>query len=163
MAKSDDTDETDAQSNGHKDAEPITPEVEHSAMDVATQSMADPLQSLPDWMKTEVSYSDYGDSSLTINKRGCQVIADYLDLEINGEVLTSAEETDFEYAYHKCTVITDDGKEYVGHGVARADGNDQPEEAGWKLSMLAETRAFKRSVKLATGGGIRAFVEATNE
>jgi hypothetical protein len=130
------------------------------AMDVARNSLADPLETLPGWMKTEVSYSDRGDSSITINKRGTEVIANYLDLEPDFEVITSAEDTDFEYAYHKCTVEKPDGRTFEGYGTARADGNDQAEDDGWKLEMMAQTRAYKRAVKFATGDGIQAFVEA---
>jgi len=130
------------------------------AMDVVQRSLSDPLETLPGWMKTEVSYSDRGDSSTTINKRGCEVIANFLGLEPSFDVLTSAEETDFEYAYHSCTVETEGGKTFTGYGVARADGKDQAENDGWKLEMMAQTRAYKRAVKFATGDGIAAFVEA---
>ena len=152
--------EPNAEDTAAADTENNLQSNDQTAMDVATASMADPLETLPGWMRTEVSYSDYGDSSYTINKRGCQVIADYLDLQIDIEPLTTVEDSDWEYSYYKAIAKDTDGNEYVGHGVARADGNDQPEDAGWKLEMLAETRAFKRAVKLATGGGIRAFVEA---
>lgn len=135
-------------------------ERQSDAMQIARNNLADPLETLPDWMKTEVSYSDRGDSSITINKRGCEVISNYLDLEPDFEVLTSAEESGFDHAYYKCVVTSTDGKTYEGYGTARADGNDQAEDAGWKIEMMAQTRAFKRAVKFATGDGIEAFVEA---
>jgi len=159
-----DAEVVDHSENGAEDTEDALDASEASdaqtAMDVATQSLSDPLDTLPEWMKTEVSYNDRGDSSTTINKRGCEVIANFLNLEPDFEVLTSAEETDFEYAYHSCTVTTDDGKTFTGYGTARADGSDQGENEGWKVEMMAQTRAYKRAVKFATGDGIEAFVEA---
>jgi len=123
----------------------------------AARSMQDPLSTLPGWMITEVSYSDRGDTTTTVNKRGCQVIASYLNLEYETDDTTRASDTDFEYAEFECTVTKPDGRTFTGHGTAKADGDDQNEGDGWKLDMLAETRAFKRAVKGATGGGIEAF------
>jgi len=123
----------------------------------AARSMQDPLSTLPGWMITEVSHSDRGDTTTTVNKRGCQVIASYLNLEYETDDTTRASDTDFEYAEFECTVTKPDGRTFTGHGTAKADGDDQNEGDGWKLDMLAETRAFKRAVKGATGGGIEAF------
>lgn len=119
----------------------------------------DPLDVLPGWMKTEVSYSGHGDSSTTINKRGCQVIAEYLGLAVERVAITPAHETDFDYAYYKATAVKPDGREFTAYGAARADSDDQDEQEGWKLDMMAGTRAYKRAVKAATGGGIEAFAK----
>lgn len=126
-------------------------------------SLKDPLESLPGWMKTQVSYADRGDSSTTINKRGCQVIAEYLGLEVETEALTRAEETDFDYATFKATVEKPDGRTFTGYGTARSTDSDQGDGSGWKLNMMSETRAFKRCVKAATGGGIEAFAKEQEE
>lgn len=135
--------------------------VPESATDLssALRITNDPLDVLPGWMKTEVSYSGRGDSSTTVNKRGCQVIAEYLGLEVSREAITPAHETEFEYAYYKATAVKPDGREFTAHGAARADGDDQNENEGWKLDMMAGTRAYKRAVKTATGGGIEAFAK----
>jgi hypothetical protein len=119
----------------------------------------DPLDTLPGWMITEVSYSDRGDTTTTVNKRGCQVIANYLGLDYETTPEVAAHETDFEYATYKAVVRKPNGNTYTGYGSARADGDDQPESAGWKLDMMASTRAYKRAVKGATGGGIEAFAK----
>lgn len=156
-----DTDAMDTTDAQHTQEIDDTVNAEQSdAMQIARNNLADPLDTLPGWMKSEVSYSDRGDSSTTINKRGCEVIANYLDLEPDFEVITSAEESDFEHCYYRCVMTAPDGKTYEGYGTARADGNDQGEDAGWKIEMMAQTRAFKRAVKFATGDGIEAFVEA---
>jgi hypothetical protein len=120
----------------------------------------DPLNVLPSWMITDVTYQDRGDSSTTINKRGCKVIAEYLGLEeTDNEPIKTAGETDFEYATYRVEMTKPDGRSFTGHGTARADESDQGEDAGWKLDMMAETRAYKRAVKSATGGGIEAFAK----
>jgi len=119
----------------------------------------DPLSVLPSWMKSEVSYSDRGDSSVTVNKRGCQVIAEYLGIEPEFTAVKRAHETDFEFATYECVVTKQDGRTFRGTGTARATDADQGEDAGWKLNMMAETRAYKRAVKAATGGGLEAFVK----
>jgi len=152
-----DTEPVEPDKNG--DA-PDTTSNPDNAMQAATNSLSDPLETLHDWMKTEVSYSDRGDSSITSNKRGCEVIANFLNLEPSFDDITPAEETDFAYAYYSCTVENPEGQTYTGYGAARADGSDQGENDGWKLDMMAQTRAYKRAVKFATGDGIQAFVEA---
>lgn len=124
---------------------------------------SDPLDVLPGWMITQVSYNDRGDSSTTINKRGCQVIAEYLGLDmVDRDPIKRAHETDFEFATYEITMQKPDGRTFTGVGTARADDTDQGESAGWKLDMMAETRAYKRAVKSATGGGIEAFAKERN-
>jgi hypothetical protein len=121
---------------------------------------SDPLDVLPGWMTTQVSYNDRGDSSTTVNKRGCQVIAEYLGLDmVDRNVVKRAHETDFEFATYEITMKKPDGRTFTGTGTARADESDQGDGAGWKLDMMAETRAYKRAVKSATGGGIEAFAK----
>jgi hypothetical protein len=139
------------------DATEALPDEPPVGTDLSKGSMNDPLKTLPEWMITKVSYSDRGDTTTTVNKRGCQVIANYLGLETETEAITRASESEFEFAEFKATVTKPDGREYTGHGTARADGQDQGENDGWKLDMQAETRAYKRAVKAATGGGIEAF------
>lgn len=144
------------------EATPVpTEEVDSPAPDFANglDISKDPLKVLPGWMTTQVSYSDRGDSSTTVNKRGCQVIAEYLGLDPEIHAVKRAHETDFDFATYRCTVTKPDGRTFEGTGTARADSADQGEDAGWKLDMMAETRAYKRAVKAATGGGIEAFAK----
>jgi len=117
----------------------------------------DPLDVLPGWMIDQVNHGNGKQPHL--NKRGCQVIAEYVGLEIQTEAIISAHETDFEYAYYRATVTKPDGRMFVEHGAARVDGDDQTGEEAWGLDMQAETRAFKRGVKAATGGGLEAFAQ----
>lgn len=158
--------ETDGGTAEAVDAEPVgptnaeTPDVDLGGMSIG----ADPLNVLPGWMTTQVSYNDRGDSSTTVNKRGCQVIAEYLGLDmVDRNVVKRAHETDFDFATYEITLRKPDGREFTGTGTARADPADQGEDAGWKLDMMAETRAYKRAVKSATGGGIEAFAKEQGE
>lgn len=142
--------------------EVVPTEAEGESMDMVPSDVGidqDPLDVLPGWMTTTVDYSGRGDSSTTVNKRGCQVIAEYLGLEVVVESVTPAPETDFEHAHYRAEARTPDGRTFTAHGTARADGDDQEESEGWKLDMMAETRAYKRVVKNATGGGLKAFSE----
>lgn len=118
---------------------------------------SDPFDVLPGWMIDQVNHGNGKQPHL--NKRGCQVIVEYLGLEVQTEPVIPAYETDFEYAYYRATVTKPDGREFVEHGAARVDGDDQTEEEAWGLDMQAETRAFKRGVKAATGGGLEAFAQ----
>jgi len=126
---------------------------------VSADDLQDPLATLSDWMIDHIQSG--GKETPHLNKRGCQVIAEYLGLEeTDKEAIKTAGETDFEYATYRVEMTKPDGRSFTGYGTARADESDQGEDAGWKLNMLASTRAYKRAVKAATGGGIEAFAEA---
>lgn len=164
------SDETDGDDEAEVlDTEPVNDTPSEPAPDAPTpdfaeyNSLQDPLDSLPGWMKTEVSYPGRGDSSTTINKRGCQVIANYLGVDVQTDAIESAPSTGFEYAHYEAVAEHPDGRSATAHGVARADGVDQSEDDGWKVEMQAETRAYKRAVKQLTGGGVEAFAKEQEE
>jgi len=120
---------------------------------VKTDSLSDPLATVPDWMKTEIQHRN--GSSVDLNKRGTQVIARALDLVVTAECEVSAYESDFEYARYRASVRTPEGNLYnaVGDAHIKEQGNNRED-----LERLAETRAKKRCVKWVTGGGIEALV-----
>lgn len=116
--------------------------------------MADPLVTLPDWMKSEI---DHGrETSVDLNKRGTQVIANALNLVVKAVPEISAEETEYEYCRYRATVETPDGHIFNAVGDAHIDESGKNK---WDLERLAETRAKKRCIKWSTGGGIQAFVD----
>jgi len=114
----------------------------------------DPNNWLPSWMLTEIDHG--GQTSVDLNKRGTQVVSKALDVVPNAECVVEAHETDFEYAKYKATVERPNGDTYTAVGDAHIDesGNEK-----WDLERLAETRAKKRAVKWATGGGLEAIAQ----
>lgn len=115
----------------------------------------DPNKTLPHWMLTEIQHGN--DVSVDLNKRGTQVVASRLGLEVNAECEIEARETDFEYCRYRATARTEDGKEFTAVGDAHIDEDGKDK---WDLERLAETRAKKRAVKWSTAGGVKAFEDA---
>ncbi len=114
----------------------------------------DPLDVVPGYMIDEV------EGQPTINKRGYAVIANHFDIVVNAEPITTAGETDHEYAEFRARAWRkEDGPEhaYTGHATARAS-EDRSRMAD-NLNEMAETRAMKRAVAWASGVGILAWEE----
>ncbi|MFB1066463.1 hypothetical protein [Natrinema sp. H-ect4] len=88
-----------ARTTGEMETADATPDDVSEAVELqgdGSVPLEDPLSMLPGWMITEVSYNDRGDNSTTVNKRGCQVIARALDIEVQTTAVTRASESDFE-------------------------------------------------------------------
>lgn len=136
--------------------EPTADELVRQAVDM--ESLPDPLVTVPEWMTTTVDHGD--NQSVDLNKRGTQVIANALDYVVDAECEIEAIKTDFDYARYRATVTTPDGDEYTAVGDAHIKESGRNRE---DLERLAETRAKKRAVKWATGGGLQAFMEDSDE
>lgn len=96
-----------------------------------------------------------------INRKGYAVLAAHYNIGVTAEPVVRASESDFEYAEFQATAITRDGVKYSGFGSAhvdRMDGDDQ-----YLLNELAETRACKRALALATGVGVVSAEEMRGE
>jgi hypothetical protein len=122
--------------------------------DIPGSVQTDPLDVVPEYMVTEV------DGQPTINKRGYAVIANHFDIVVQSEAITTAGETDHEYAEFKATAWQkDNGPEqgYTGHATARVSEDRRGIENN--LNEMAETRAMKRGVAWASGVGILAWEE----
>ncbi|WP_435178051.1 hypothetical protein [Halorussus sp. AFM4] len=116
----------------------------------------DPLDVVPDYM------IDVVDGNPTINKRGYAVIAEHFDIVVRSEPVTTAGETDHEYAEFRARAWKKaDGPEsaYTGHATARASESRRGIEDN--LNEMAETRAMKRATAWASGVGILAWEEMT--
>lgn len=94
-----------------------------------------------------------------INRKGYAVLAEQYEIEVTREFVTYPSDTDFEYAEAEATAVTRDGRAYSGFGSASIERDDDPT----LLGELAETRAIKRSLALATGVGMTAVSELKNE
>ena len=114
----------------------------------------DPLDVVPEYMV------DYVEGQPAINKRGYAVIANRFDIAVEAEAITTAGETDHEYAEFKARAWKkEDGPEhaYTGHATARA--SEDRRGMADNLNEMAETRAMKRAVAWASGVGILAWEE----
>jgi len=113
----------------------------------------DPLALMPGWMKSEIQHGN-GDTGMDLNKKGTQVIADSQGYEVNAECEISARESEWEYCRYRATVETPDGRTYNAVGDCHIDEQGKNK---WDLERMAETRAKKRAVKWASGGGLEVF------
>jgi len=94
-----------------------------------------------------------------INRKGYAVLAEQYNIQVTREFVTYPSETDFTYAEAEATATTEDGREYCGFGSAHVDRDDDPN----LLGELAETRAQKRALAMATEVGMTAVSELKNE
>ena len=128
--------------------------VEELPAEMPDSVRTDPLDVVPEYMITEV------DGQPTINKRGYAAIAHRFDIVVRSEAITTAGETDHEYAEFKATAWKKgDGPEqgYTGHATARVSEDRSGIENN--LNEMAETRAMKRAVAWASGVGLLAWEE----
>lgn len=150
-------DSADSADSGEPSAKPSTapdPTSEELPAEMPDSVRTDPLDIIPGYMIDEV------EGQPTINKRGYAVIANRFDIVVQSEAITTAGETDHEYAEFKATAWKkEDGPEcgYTGHATARA--SEDRRGMADNLNEMAETRAMKRAVAWASGTGILAWEE----
>jgi hypothetical protein len=84
---------------------------------------------------------------------GYAAIARQADLRMDYDAVTRARETEYEHAEYEAVVTTPDGEVLARDmGTAHADLEDMT-DAEAHLDELAITRAYRRAIRLATGGG----------
>ena len=145
----------DADVDPTPEPEPEPPQTETAeAIDRLGESLEDdPLAILPGHMVDEIQ------GVPAINKRGYSMIAERYGIEVTTEILAFPWDNDAGRAVAKATARTEDGKTYTGHATASKGDGDMPEQ----LIELADTRAMKRAVSWASGLGIVAYEELTDE
>jgi hypothetical protein len=132
------------------------PDIETETADDALpeRSVADdPLNWVPGEFVDEI------DGTQAINRKGFEVLSHFYDVDVHAEVQVPPEETDFEFCRVKATATTDDRRECEAFGSAHVDRDDDP----WLLLEMADTRARKRALSIATGVGAVAVAELKNE
>lgn len=112
----------------------------------------DPLVWMPDEFTKTV------DGTVTITRKGYEVLAHHYDIRGGTELVVSPVETDMEYVVHKATVVDADGDEYSAYGEAHASDNGVE-----NITRMSDTRAYKRAVSRATGVGTVAIEELQGE
>jgi len=130
-----------AQDNSEADELPDDPSVADDPIDWVPGHFIDEIQGVP-----------------AINRKGYAVLAEQYGIQVTREFVTYPSETDFEFAEAEATAVTDDGREYCGFGSAHV-GRDDDEHL---LGELAETRAQKRALAMATGVGMVSVAEMKN-
>ena len=113
----------------------------------------DPLS----WMPGH--FIDSIDGTPAINRKGFEVLAHHYDISTSSTLEVPPEETDHEYVRVKATAETADGRTCDAYGSAHVDRGDDPE----LLLEMADTRARKRALSIATGVGVVAVEELRNE
>jgi len=132
------------------DAEAVSEDVAAEARDLPDRSVGqDPI----DWVPTE--FVDEIDGSQAINRKGFEVLSHFYDVSVSTEIVVPPEETGHEYCRAIATATTADGRECVAHGSAHVDRGDD----SYLLLEMADTRARKRSLSIATGVGAVAVEE----
>lgn len=132
------------------DAEPVDAEL--SPRDVTD----DPIS----WLEHNGEhFVDYvgRNSTPAINRKGFEVLSHFYEIDVHTELQVGPEETDFTFCRAKATATTPEGRECQAFGSAHVDRGDDAE----LLLEMADTRARKRALSIATGVGAVAVEEMT--
>lgn len=136
------------------DHSPSAGEDHDAEYELAERSVAeDPL----DWVPGD--FIDEIDGSLAINRKGFEVLSHFYGIDVRTEIEVPPEETGHEFCRATATAVTADGRECEAHGSAHVDRGDDHV----LLLEMADTRARKRALSIATGVGAVAVSELKNE
>jgi hypothetical protein len=113
----------------------------------------DPIEWVPE------DFVDVIDGTPAINRKGFEVLAHFYDVSVASDLEEAPEDHDFEYCRVKATATTADGRACEAYGSAHTERGDDPE----LLLEMADTRARKRALSIATGVGAVAVEELKNE
>lgn len=151
-----------SQSEAVVEAEPIPDNPEPTASTPAEAARLperhigdDPLKWVPG------DFIDEIDGTPAINRKGFEVLAHFYQVDVHADLEVPPEDTDFEYCRVKATATTPDGRECEAYGSAHVDRKDGDDPA--LLLEMADTRARKRALSIATGVGAVAVEELKSE
>lgn len=139
---------TQTTDGGHVQPEPTTAADKLPDRDLTD----DPFE----WMPGH--YVDQIDGSPSINRQGYAVLSQFYDINVVSDVVVGPEDTDFTFCRCEATAYDAEGQEYRAHGSAHVDRGDD----ATLLLEMADTRATKRVLALATGVGAVAVEELKN-
>lgn len=129
-----------------------TEQSDNDQLPESTSVDEDPVNWMPKHFVDEI------DGEPAINRKGYAVLAEHYDISVTSEAVTYPSDSMFEYAEFEATAITADGQEYSGFGSAHIERGEQGDDKTL-LGEMAETRAVKRALALATGVGMTAIEE----
>lgn len=150
-----------------EDATADAPETAADRLD-AQPVQSDPIQTeeLPDrsvaddplkWVPGE--FVDEIDGTQAINRKGFEVLSHFYSVSVTATVQVGPEKTNHEYARVKATATMPDGRTCEAFGSAHVDRGDD----AFLLLEMADTRARKRALSIATGVGAVAVAELKSE
>jgi hypothetical protein len=155
---------SETSSETYEDADPVDAEIidhttdpkqSHDAeYELEERSVGeDPLN----WVPGE--FVDTIDGSEAINRKGFEVLSHFYDIDVESTVVVPPEDTDHEYCRVTAVAETPEGRRCEAHGSAHVDRGDDH----YLLLEMADTRARKRALSIATGVGAVAVEELRNE
>lgn len=150
------TTDADAVEVENANPEPVepTPDAPAEDVDLPDRSVADdPLTWIPGEFVDEI------DGSQAINRKGFEVLSHFYDVDVDPDMQVVPEETDHTYCRVRCVATLPDGREVAAFGSAHVDRGDDAD----LLTEMADTRARKRALSIATGVGAVAVAELKNE
>jgi hypothetical protein len=144
----------DHDTDSHHEPEVMSPdEIDRAAADLPERNVGDdPLKWLPG------EFVDTIDGSPAINRKGFEVLGHFYDVAVSADLQVAPEDTDHEYARVKATAEID-GRTVEAFGSAHVDRGDD----SYLILEMADTRARKRALSIATGAGAVAVSELKNE
>lgn len=132
--------------------EPV--DVDPDEFDLPDRSVSDnPLNWVPGDFVDEI------DGSQAINRMGFEVLGHFYNVDVEADLEVPPEETDFEFCRVKAVATTPDGRTCEAFGSAHVDRGDD----SYLLLEMADTRARKRALSIATGVGAVAVAELRSE
>jgi hypothetical protein len=131
----------------------VDPEGSDADTDLPERNVGDdPLKWLPG------EFVDTIDGSAAINRKGFEVLSHFYEVDVDAELQVAPEDTGQEYCRVKATAEID-GRTVEAFGSAHVDRGDD----SYLLLEMADTRARKRALSIATGAGAVAVEELKNE
>jgi len=124
---------------------------------------SNPTEQLPDegpsvdedplvWMPDE--FTDTVDGTVSINRKGYEVIAHHYDIQCETDMVVSPLESEYEVVIHKAVATDTDGDTYTAYGEAHTSDVDTD-----VMVRMSCTRAYKRAISRASGVGMVAVEE----
>jgi hypothetical protein len=142
------------------DPEPVDPTPDAPAQDAELPERSvsdDPLTWIPGDFVDSIDTEN--GTTQAINRKGFEVLSHFYEIDVTAELQVPPEDTDHEYARVKATATTPEGRTCEAFGSAHVDRGDD----ATLLLEMADTRARKRALSIATGVGAVAVSELKTE
>jgi len=140
--------QVEEQETREQPTQPVQEDVTEQLPDEGPSVDEDPLVWMPD------EFTDTVDGTVSINRKGYEVIAHHYDIQCDTDMVVSPLESDYEVVIHKAVATDSDGDTYSAYGEAHTSDVDTD-----VMVRMSCTRAYKRAVSRASGVGMVAVEE----